>query len=175
VNRWFDRPKLIALAVFLAGVVAVIIFTNIPATRSFYTGIENDGYLGALLAGVFYAISFTSPSATVILANLSGHLNIFGAALLAGVGALLYDLLIFTIARREAHSRVIEAIKARLPGRSRVPQWAFLLLGMVILASPLPDELASGMLGLSSVSTRKFFLLSFAMNVLGIFIILLFR
>lgn len=172
---WLDRSKQIALLVFAAGILAAVILVRLPATQVFYRGIENDGIFGALVAGVLYAISFTAPSATVIFVNLTSQIHPFTAAIVGGFGALLYDLLIFTITRRQSHSRFIEAIKERLPGRLRFPKWAPLLAGMIILASPLPDELAAGMLGLSTVSARKFFLISFAMNTAGIFILLVLR
>lgn len=175
IPRWFDRSKQIALLVFIAGVLAAVILVRFPVTQSLYRGIENDGIFGALVAGVLYAISFTAPSATVIFVNLSSQIHPITAAVVGGFGALLYDLLIFTMTRRESHSRFIEAIKERLPGRSQFPKWAPLLAGMIILASPLPDELAAGMLGLSAVSARKFFLISFAMNTAGIFILLVLR
>jgi len=172
---WFDRSKQIALLVFVAGILAAVILARLPVTQIFYRGIENDGVFGALVAGVLYAMSFTAPSATVIFVNLTSHVHPIMAAIVGGFGALLYDLLIFTITRRESHSRFIESVKERLPGRSRLPKWLPLLAGMIILASPLPDELAAGMLGLSAVSARKFFLISFAMNTAGIFILLLLR
>jgi hypothetical protein len=46
-------------------------------------------------------------------------------------------------------------------------------VGAIIIASPLPDELGLALLGVSTLSRPQFFLLSFAMNSLGIFIILL--
>lgn len=173
--RFLDRPKLIALGVFFLGVFVAVLFLRFPQTQRFYTGVQNDGYLGALVAGVMYAISFAAPSATIIFVHLGQHLNMFLAAMVGGVGALLYDLLIFTVARRGSHNRFVEMIKNKLPGRQRTPQWVLALFGMVILASPLPDELAAGMLGLSSFSAKKFLVLSFALNTLGIFILLLFR
>lgn len=49
------------------------------------------GYWGALLAGIFYAYSFTAGAATAILVILGGELNMIGAGLLAGAGALISD------------------------------------------------------------------------------------
>lgn len=173
--RLLDRPKIVALAVFLLGIVTAFLMLQQETTRQFFHGLENDGYLGAFVAGVMYAISFTSPLATVIFTNLSVQVNVILAAVIGGIGALLYDLLVFSFARRNSHSRFVEAIRSRIPGRNRIPSWAPTLAGMVILASPLPDELAAGMLGLSSIPTKRFFLLSFTLNTIGIFILLLFR
>ncbi|MFH1171329.1 MAG: hypothetical protein V1778_02215 [bacterium] len=172
---WFDRPKLIALGIFCAGVVATGILFQNSITRQFVIGIGNDGYFGVLVAGVLYAISFTASFATVLLLNLSNHTHPILAAFIGGFGALLYDLLVFSFARKESHLRLVASIKARIPGRTRVPRWVIIGTGMVVLASPLPDELAAGLLGFSSISPRSFFLLSFLMNTIGIFILLLFR
>ncbi len=171
--HYLKRPQYFAFLVFLLGVAAAFLFLRIPETRALITGIQGSGYAGAFLAGVLYAISFAAASSTVIFAGLTGQLHPVLAAAIGGVGALLYDFLIFSVARRNSHSRIVEAIKARIPGRSRIPKWLTLVLGMVIIASPLPDELGSGLFGFTAIRARWFFVLSFLLNSAGILVIIL--
>jgi len=48
-----------------------------------------------------------------------------------------------------------------------------LIIGLFILGSPLPDELAIGFLGIIDLSYKKFILISFLANTIGILLILL--
>ena len=49
--------------------------------------------------------------------------------------------------------------------------WTLPVLGAVIIASPLPDEMGVGLMGISKLKTSQFILLSFVLNSIGIFII----
>jgi uncharacterized membrane protein YdjX (TVP38/TMEM64 family) len=57
------------------------------------------GYFGTFLTGILYAYGFTAPPATAILLILAGGQNIVFAGLVAGLGALLSDLIIFLFIR----------------------------------------------------------------------------
>lgn len=58
------------------------------------------GYLGNLLNGLFFKFGFTSSISTVVFLILGKQQNnIFLAAFLGGVGALISDLLIFKFIR----------------------------------------------------------------------------
>jgi uncharacterized membrane protein YdjX (TVP38/TMEM64 family) len=57
------------------------------------------GYFGTFLTGILYAYRFTAPPATAILLILAGDQNIVFAGLVAGLGALLSDLIIFLFIR----------------------------------------------------------------------------
>jgi len=50
-------------------------------------------------------------------------------------------------------------------------RWIIPLVGALIIASPLPDEIGVTMLGLSKVKNSYFILLSFVLNSAGILII----
>ncbi len=49
--------------------------------------------------------------------------------------------------------------------------WFIPIIGAVIIASPLPDEIGVSILGISKMKNWKFLLLSFFLNTVGIFII----
>lgn len=164
--------KQIPFLLFLAGLILAVAFVSIPATRSLISGIEGLGYFGALIAGLLYAEGLTAPTATYIFSGMPDSLNALGLAVFGGIGALVYDLAIFTLFRRASHTNFIETIKARLTARHSLPRWLLMLAGAIILASPLPDEMAAGLLGLSSVKLTWFLAASFILNTLGILAIL---
>ena len=92
-------------------------------------------------------------------------------AFVGGLGSVVYDMSIFTLFRQHARKRVSEFLKTTVSTRQRLPRWLLPVVGAVIIASPLPDELAAGFLGLSSMKVWKFLVLSFLLNALGIFVI----
>ncbi len=164
--------KQVPLLLFITGVALLVVVMNIPATRGLIAGIDGLGYFGALIAGLLYAEGLTAPTATLIFVQMPDSLNEFGLAVFGGIGALVYDLEIFVLFRRASHTNFIETIKARLTGRHSLPRWLLLLAGAIILASPLPDEMAAGLLGLSTIKVQWFLAASFILNTLGILAII---
>jgi len=49
--------------------------------------------------------------------------------------------------------------------------WTLPVIGAIIIASPLPDEMGVGLMGISKLKTKQFILLSFILNSIGIFLI----
>jgi hypothetical protein len=135
------------------------------------------GYLGAFIVGVFFVSTFTVAPSLVVLYYLATVLNPWEVAVLAGLGAVLGDFLIFKFFKDAVFSELEPHFKflkrpffARLFG-SPYFAWLTPFMGAVIIASPLPDELGLSLLGLSKIKTWEFFLLAFVLNSLGIFII----
>lgn len=161
----------------IISVVVFFYFADSPAIRNFINGLGSLGYVGAFITGMFFVSTFTVAPAAVVLFNLADHLNPLEVAILAGLGAVVGDYIIF----RFIKDRVLEELRplfARLTG-SRIsellhtPYFAWLLpvIGATIIASPLPDELGVGILGIAKMKPGKFLVLSFFLNTVGIFII----
>jgi hypothetical protein len=108
---------------------------------------------------------------------LADHLNPFEIAIIAGMGAVVGDYIIFKIVK----DKVIDELKPLFDrwGGTKVsellhtPYFAWLLpvIGATIIASPLPDELGVSILGIAKMSRWKFLVLSFFLNAIGIFIV----
>jgi uncharacterized membrane protein YdjX (TVP38/TMEM64 family) len=54
---------------------------------------------------------------------------------------------------------------------SKYFSWTVPFLGALIIISPLPDEIGVSMMGISSIDTRRFALLSFVLNCIGVFLV----
>jgi hypothetical protein len=78
---------------------------------------------------------------------------------------------VFQFTRREASRGWLAAVLERIQQKRRIPHWTTLTVGIVILASPLPDELAAGLFGIDRGRARTFFLLSFVSNALGVLVL----
>ncbi|MBI2984911.1 MAG: hypothetical protein HYY50_04795 [Candidatus Kerfeldbacteria bacterium] len=157
---------------FAIGVVGAALIISVPPLRELVTDVERSGYVAAFVSGILYGLSLTSPLASVIFAQLPESLNPLAVTLIGGMGAALYDLLAFTVFRQSIHWHFIQALVERMPHREHLPRWMRYGLGILIVASPLPDELAAGWFGFSDVTPARFLGLSFLANAFGILVII---
>ena len=118
--------------------------------------------------------------------NLAEHLNPLEIALIAEVGAVIGDTTIFQFIRTKG---LVDEVKHFFQyfGSDRLKHlihtkyfsWTLPVIGAIIIASPLPDEVGVGLMGISHMTTWKFMTISFLLNSLGIFVVvssaLLFR
>lgn len=161
---------------------AIIIFSIILAIIFAWTGIINNllsiskewQTIGSVLAGLFFISVFTVAPSAVVLAELAKSGSPWLVALFGGLGAVLGDLMMFLFIRdifTEDLKEIINHIKAKkfihAFGLKRL-KWLIPLIGAIIIASPLPDEIGITLLGLSNMKKKTFILLSFIFNFLGI-------
>lgn len=158
--------------IFGFGVLLAILVAVMPRFDAVVRdGINRFGYFGILIAGALYSGSLTSATATLVLVQSSPTLNPVLVGLIGGVGAMLYDAVFFLIARREARRGWLAHSLERVNEHRRIPNWVSLMIGGAILASPFPDELAAGLLGVTTRRLAPFLCLSFACNAIGIAIV----
>lgn len=170
-------PKLLLL--LLTFVAAYFLFKGreFPA---FYNALLSLGYLGTFLAGVLFTYGFTAAPATAILLVLAGSQSMVVSGIVAGIGAMLGDLIIFNFVRASfsdelkklSKERIMQYVNGSVPGLLK--KYLTPVVAGFIIASPLPDEIGVSLLAASSnISLRVFSVLSFLLNTTGIFIILL--
>ncbi|MBI2600041.1 hypothetical protein HYW43_03955 [Candidatus Daviesbacteria bacterium] len=130
------------------------------------------------LSGVFYASFLTAPLSVVLFIILGSTTNIYLVTILGGLGAALGDLLILKFFRSlfKTFSFIKHAQSFRKIKKISIKYHLNLvgiILGMLLVASPFPDELGLILLGISSLSYFKLAILTFVLNSLGILAILL--
>lgn len=164
------------------GVVAISILVAILLAKS---GIINSllshtvGWeiLGALVAGFFFTSAFTTSPSIVALGQISAANSLWLTALVGACGAVLGDFVLFRFFRDEIVqdleylAKVTHANRLAHIFHLKLFRWVMPFVGALIIASPLPDELGLALLGLSHVSTKKFFPITFIFNFIGIVII----
>lgn len=62
-------------------------FADTDFVKNIINSIGSFGYIGAFISGIFFVSTFTVAPAIVVLCNLTNQLNLFGVAILAGLGA----------------------------------------------------------------------------------------
>ncbi len=136
--------------------------------------ISSVGYFGTFFAGILYTYGFTSPPATALLLLLAEQQNPILAALLGGLGSLFSDIFIFKTIKYSFKEEIKLFAKERKKSLKFIPNYLLTILGALIIASPLPDELGISLFAFNKkISTKNLLLMSYSLNTIGIFIILL--
>jgi hypothetical protein len=172
-------PKLTLLLAF--SLLSYYIFSH-ATVNEIVRGMEHLSYLGIFIAGLFFSFGFTTPFAIGFFLVVRPE-NIYLAALIGGVGALIADLLIFKLIRfsfmdefnRLKKNYFVQDISHMLSGRHFAHFKIFLvyLISGLIISSPLPDELGIAILaGLTTIRAPTLAAISLIMNTLGIFIMI---
>ena len=134
-------------------------------------------FLAEFLAGAFYASFFTSPISIAMFVILAQEQNPVILALVAGAGSAFADLLILRFLKDEVSKDLDILTKSfrffLINKLFKLLKLDFLLpiVGALIVASPLPDELGLFLLGASKMKTNQIILLSYVLNTAGILLI----
>lgn len=164
---------IVSLAVFFYA-------SKTPYVQELVRSIGNLGYFGAFITGGFFVSVFTVAPASAVLFYLAKILNPFGVALLGGAGAVIGDYIIFRFLKDRVFEELMPAFQKMggtyITDLLQTPYFSWLLpiIGAIIIASPFPDELGVGMMGLSRVKNWQFILITFILNSVGIFMIITF-
>jgi len=167
-----------SLSYVLVSVLIAMILFGVPTIHEAILAIAGLGYTGAFLAGIFFVSIFTAAPALVVLLTMAETLPIFWVSVFAAFGSIIGDILIISIFRRgirhghemlpKEHS-ILKSIRLLRHSRYR---FIMTLVGAIVVASPLPDELGLALMGLTSMKTKQLLLIAFLLNFVGLFLIL---
>ena len=153
-------------------------FADSSFVKNLIQEIDSLGFLGVFITGIFFVSTFTVAPASLVLFYLTKELNLFGVVVFAGFGAMLGDYIIFRFFKDKVLGE-LEPVFMKLGGShiSRLfstPYFAWLapVFGAIIIASPFPDEIGIGLLGIAKIKNWQFLILSFILNSFGIFFII---
>lgn len=173
------RRKYWNLAVVGLSLVAAVILSRIEWFHNLLLNLGDLGYLGAYIAGVLFVSTFTVATGSVILLILAEKLMPLELGLIAGLGAVTGDLLIFRFVRnglvddlRSIYDIVDSKHHFVKLLHTKYFNWTLPVIGALIIASPLPDELGVSLLGISKIGMSRFVILSYLLNTAGIFVVL---
>src|SRR3990167_7067009 len=134
-------------------------------------------FLAEFVAGLFYTSFLTSPIAVAMLIILATDSNPIILAFMAGAGSVAGDLIIVKLFRKDlsqdinlaTHQLHIDRVNKIL--RKLKLDFVTTILGAIIVASPIPDELGLMMLGASKLSYQQIAIISYILNTAGILLI----
>lgn len=130
----------------------------------------------AFLSGMLFTSIFTTPIAIASFIILGQEHSPLLVSLIAATGSLLGDALLLKVIRQdvladiEVFTKPFQTPKLKQIFNSKILFFPLTLMAAIILASPLPDELAIALFGAIKFKTRYFYALSFIFNLVGILI-----
>ena len=160
-------------------VVLALVLSQSQPFHDFLLQFGAFGYLGALVGGMLFVWIFTMPTGLLILLTLNETMPSFELSIIAAMGALIGDFVIFKFVRDDL---LVEAkeVYDHFGGRhlthilhSKYFHWTLPVIGAFIIASPLPDEVGVSLMGISKMKTYRFMVISFVLNFAGIYLVLL--
>lgn len=161
----------------IISIIALIFITQTPLLDIIVKHIGYLDYFGAFLTGILMVSTFTVAPATVILFHIASYLDTYIVVLFASLGSVIGDFIVFRFVKDRVVSEWQLFFKRlhfpKLKKIFQTPYFAWLvpLIGAVLIASPLPDEIGISLLGASKINHRSFLILTFILNLIGIFII----
>jgi len=176
----FKYPKLI---IFSACIIMTFVFFQNDFFSEMVLHLSYMEYAGVFISGLLFSFGFTTPFATAIFIIMKPA-NVFLLAIIAGLGAVLSDLIIFKFVnfsfeeefQKLRKERPFLFVKQRIDSNLKPihVNYVSIIFAGILLASPLPDEAGITILaGLSKISTLKLIVLSFFFKTTGILILLL--
>ena len=133
--------------------------------------------ISSFIAGIFFTSVLTTTPAIITLGELGQHIAPWKVALFGAAGAVSGDILIFRFLHSPLANYIIRiafSLRLRRMGvalEKSALWWVAPLVGAIIVASPLPDEIGLLMMGLSGMRLGSFIVLTYVMNAAGIYII----
>ena len=145
-----------------------------PNFHNFLLSLGSLGYFGAFIAGALFVSTFTAAIGAVILLVLANNMPAIQIGVLAAFGAVLCNLILFKFVKGDLTQEIVP-IYNELGGHhltkvlhTKYFSWSIPVIGALLIALPIPDELGVTLLGLSKMSTTKFLVLCFILHVVGI-------
>lgn len=166
------------LFMIVVGIVFAVIIVK-TGLLDLTIGALKDYYIVAsFIAGIFFTSAFTIAPSSVALVNIANHAPIPGVVVFGALGAMCGDLILFFFIRDRFADDLMNVLKKKTIKHIFYSfhfgflKWLAPILGAVIIASPVPDEFAVTLFGMSKMRTVVLMPLTFVMNALGISILI---
>lgn len=176
MKRWKYKNLTFLLLSF---VLAYFVLRN-ETFHSYLLHLGNFGYIGAFIAGILFVSTFTVATGAIILLILAETLSPIEIGLIAGLGAVVGDFAIFRFVKNGLATEIKQIYSLFDRKRhfkkilsSKYFSWTLPVLGAIIIASPLPDEVGVSLMGISKLKPYQFLIVSFILNAIGIFVVVI--
>jgi len=162
-------------AVIVAFSILLAIFlVEAGAFKEFLNLAQGMDLVAAFIAGIFFTSTFTIAPASIAFVEIGTSTNILGVSVAGALGAVCGDLILFLFIRET----IMEDLKTVLKTgnykrilaftRGGVMRWLAPIVGAIIIATPLPDELGLTIMGMSRMRSVFLVPVAFVMNFIGI-------
>lgn len=170
------------LLIVIFGVVLAFYLVQWEGFRNFLLNLKGLGLVGAFIAGGLFVSSLTVSLGAVTLGMFTEIFPPWQLGIVGGLGATVVDFLTFRFLRNQVFHQIKPVTEHLKEGwllkiyhflnNNKFLSWSLVILGALIIASPLPDEIGIAMMGISQIKPSHFLLITFLLNSLGIFLLL---
>ncbi len=166
-----NYPKL--SAVLLSYIIVFGLFAVI-GPQDVHHLVEPLGIGGIIVAGALYTYGFTASLGAVLLIAITPDHSPFLMAFLGALGATAADITIFKFLKGNLRSEVLRIAKFRpirlvLNSKLMRARPIRALVGFLVIASPLPDEIGVAFISMTRMQISQFRLVCFAANFVGVY------
>ena len=175
MNHW-RRWRYKHLSLFFISIIFALYLAGNEGFHLFLLNLGDWGYIGALFAGILFVSSLTIAAGAVSLVILAERLSPIELALVAGLGGMIGDFVMFRFVKDGFFEEIIPIYNS-LGGkyitvllRRKYFSWLLPIIGAIIIVSPFPDELGVSLIGITKIKSYQFLLLSFVLDVTGVFL-----
>lgn len=160
--------------IVLASIVVAFWIASSDTMPSMIAWIVEYKLIASFVLGFFFTSVLTAVPTMVVITESAEYLPLRELALIGGLGAVCGDLLLFRFVRSRFAERVMQAAASPriIKVGKKIAQgpfwWLLPVLGALVVASPLPDELGIMLLGVSHLRLIQFVPIIYVANALGI-------
>jgi hypothetical protein len=159
------------LTITILGVLAGLWLVYNPEKIVLFFGNPNLGYLGSFVIGLSYPFGATTPAAIAGFYSISKTVSPIEVSVLGIAGSMVSNYVIFYFIRHKLLD-YLDDLARRFNVRmhlmrysiqkSRIKRYTITILAGIILTSPLPTEIAVGLLAAVKYDIKRFMFLAFA-------------
>lgn len=168
------------LSLLIIGIVTGIWLVYNPDVLLFLAEDPEIAYVGSFFLGLFYPLGATTPASIAGFYLLGKSVNPIFISLIGAAGCLISDFLIFYFIRHKLldhFDRFARKFKFRIHitghmiQRHKTLKHLIPLVAGLIIASPLPTEIAIGIFAAIKFEMKKFLLYAFVFHFISILIV----
>jgi hypothetical protein len=165
------------LSLLIAIYAISFFFIEVASPQEIAMKVAPYGVIAIFINGIMYTYGFTSVIATILFPLFGLYFPAYLVAIVGGLGASFGDTTILKYIKGGLHTELDTLSKTRFVRKvgkllGFTHPWFIALLGVIILSSPLPDELGALLIARSNkIPTKYFSIISFIGNTTAIYLL----
>jgi len=162
---------------FIFVLVFIIAFDSAVVQTSL-SEVHRIGYAGLIIGGAMFTSLFTTAPGIAILLSFTDDYSALTIALVGALGSVIGDLIILRVFEEKIGYELTPLIKKfHLRGffrriKRKKERERTVLLGMLAIASQIPDEIGIGLLGIAHLPLLSLLTITYLLNAAGILVLI---
>lgn len=180
IDFTFERFKhlVIDISIIFVVILLSVVLVSTDLEQKILSNFKGNEFIAYLLGGIFSVNLVTSVPAYAFFVKAVTPDNFSMVLLGLALGSVFGDLVIFNFLKFRVVENIIKIFKDNqnltkvLKTRKQYIRLLLVLIGSIVIMSPLPDEVALLIMGFSRIENKYFIPIAFILNLLGNYIFL---